>query len=167
MSSLSFLNLSPISFGLFISSSLYRPFFAVVGIVISALTLMLLILARSNPLGVGITWLILSSIASGFVVMPLAGILILIAGILSIVEHHNRRKRRRRIQQRHLSDPSRRWKRWDRQGPPTSGPVPRTQPTVHEEESPRIQDPSFCPSCGSPLEPDDRFCVNCGSSKRG
>ncbi len=142
---------------------LTRPFFSVFGIILSVITLVMGSLVRGNPLGVGITLIIFSTICNIFSMLPLAALLMLIAGIFALIEHSSRRKRLRR----RISDPSRRKRRWEPQGPPTPGRVPRTRSTIREEDSPQVQGDSFCPSCGSQMEPDDRFCVNCGSSKTG
>jgi hypothetical protein len=148
-----------IPFPFFFGGLFFGPGWAVVGLILSIVVLALRTSLQNNPLGIGITYLVLSTVYGAIGILPLAALLIFIAGIFGIVEHHSRTKRAR------PSDPSTRWKRWGRPEPPTAGPVPKTRSTVEEVAPTVSRGQGVCSTCGSRLEPEDRYCVNCGAAR--
>ena len=147
MSSASLFLYFVIPFGFFFSG----PGWSVVGIVLSAIILGLRTSIENNPLGIGITFIVLSTVYGVIGILPLAGLLIFIAGIFGIVEHHSRSKQIRLSHRRRLSDPSPSWK--------------RTEPKITEEKPLSYPDHAVCSTCGSSMEPEDRYCVNCGLAR--
>lgn len=90
---------------------------------------------NTDPQGAGVAFIILGVI-SGACTWGIGGILIVVAGILSIVSEYEQRTATRRTRR-------------------------RTR-TATVSEPPKSMGPSYCPDCGTKIDKSDIYCFACG-----
>ncbi len=106
---------------------------------------------RTDPKGTGIAFIVCGGFIAGCC-WGLGGVLIIFAGIVSILHWTDVRARRPRRAPRVVP-------------PPVHEPMPRTahRSTVKVvSPTPKVKAEGYCPDCGAIIAPGDRFCSRCG-----